>query len=219
MKPVINLPDIEHLICETNFCSADCMSLHQLSESLGNAVDAKDRLTHNHSQHVAVISYLLALSMGFNARQADVIHIAGHLHDIGKIGVPDSVLKKTGAFTEQDWEWMRRHPEIGAKIVSPVKFFKSNGGVWEMVLHHHERYDGAGYPARLQGSDIPIGARIIAVADTFSALTQDRPYKKGRGFDEAVEEIQKHSGTQLDPVVVGVFAEINGAIRQWLEGI
>ncbi|WP_333654136.1 HD-GYP domain-containing protein [Dissulfurispira sp.] len=219
MKPVVHLPGIEGLFCGISPCAHDCLTLHQLSESLGNAVDAKDRLTHNHSQYVAVISYLIALAMGFNAKQADVIHIAGHLHDIGKIGIPDSVLKKTGSFTEQDWEWMRRHPEIGAKIVSPVKFFKSNGGVREIVLYHHERYDGMGYPHNLQGSDIPIGARIVAVADTLSALIQDRPYRKGRDFDAAVEEIRRGSGSQFDPVVVRVFVEIKDNIKQWMEGV
>jgi len=219
MKPVIYLPEIESLFCDINSCDQDCLSLHQLSESLGNAVDAKDRLTHNHSQHVAVISYLLALAMGFSAKQADVIHIAGHLHDIGKIGIPDEVLKKQGRFTDEDWKWMKRHPEIGARVIAPVRIFKSNGGVWEIVLHHHERYDGAGYPARLEGKDIPIGARIVAVADALSALIQDRPYRKGRGFDDAVEEIQRHSGSQFDPVVVRFLMEINNNIRQWLEEI
>jgi HD-GYP domain-containing protein (c-di-GMP phosphodiesterase class II) len=114
---------------------------------------------------------------------------------------------------------MKRHPEIGAKIVAPIKAFKSNGGIWEIILHHHERFDGSGYPAGLKDKDIPIGARIIAVADTLSALIQDRHYRKAVRFDDAVEEIQRHSGSQFDPVVVKVFIEINGKIRQWLEGL
>lgn len=219
MKPVIYLPEIKELFCDLISCAHECLSLHQLAESLGNAVDAKDGLTHNHSQQVAVISYLIALAMGFNTRQADIIHIAGHLHDMGKIGIPDVVLKKQDKFTDEDWKWMKKHPEIGAKIISPVKAFKSNGGIWEIVLHHHERFDGAGYPSRLKGKDIPIGARVIAVADTLSALIQDRPYRKGRSFEDAVEEIAKNSGTQFDPVVVKVFIEIQSNIKQWLEGI
>jgi len=122
-------------------------------------------------------------------------------------------------FTEQDWKWMRRHPEIGAKIIAPVSAFKIKGGVFGIILHHHERFDGTGYPHRLQGKDIPIGARIVAVADTLSALIQDRAYRKGKSFDNAVEEIQRHSGVQFDPVVVKVFTEISSNIRQWLEGI
>lgn len=219
MNPVIYSPEVEGLFCDIALCAHDCLSLHQLSESLGNAVDAKDKLTNNHSQHVAVISYLLALALGFNAKQADAIHTAGHLHDIGKIGVPDEILKKQGKFTDEDWKWMRRHPEIGAKIVAPVKVFKSKGGILEIILHHHERFDGSGYPARLKGKDIPIGARIVAVADALSALIQDRPYRKGRSFEYAVEEIVKNSGAQFDPVVVKVFIEINGKIKQWIEWI
>lgn len=216
---VIPLPEKEGIFCEINYCIQDCLGLHQLSEALGNAIDAKDCLTNNHSQQVAVASYLIALAMGFNTNHADLIHIAGHLHDIGKIGVPDAVLKKQGKFTNEDWKWMKRHSEIGAKIIAPVKVLKSNGGIWEIVLYHHERYDGAGYPVGLEGKDIPIGARIIAVADTLSALIQDRPYRKGRCFDEAVQEIQRHSGAQFDPDVVKTFIEINSKIRGWVEGL
>ncbi|MBA2124415.1 hypothetical protein B9J78_05745 [bacterium Unc6] len=219
MKPVIYLPEIEKLFCNIGPCTSACLSMHQLSESLGNAVDARDGLTHNHSQQVAVISRLIALAMGFNTKQADIIHITGHLHDIGKIGIPDDVLKKSGVFTEQDWKWMKRHPEIGAKILSPVKVFKSDGAIWEIVLYHHERFDGSGYPSRLKGRDIPIGARIVAVADTLSALIQDRAYRKGRSFDDAVEEIRRHSDSQFDPLIVKIFIEINDDIRQGLEGI
>ncbi|MBT9171559.1 MAG: Cyclic di-GMP phosphodiesterase response regulator RpfG [Actinobacteria bacterium] len=219
MKPVVYLEKIEGLFSDLSECAHNCITLHQFSESIGNAIDAKDKLTHNHSQHVAVISYLIALAMGFNAKQADIIHLTGHLHDIGKIGIPDAVLKKAGKFTQEDWKWMYRHSEIGAKIVMPIKAFKSTGGIIEMVLHHHERYDGMGYPARLEGKEIPIGARIIAVADTLSALIQDRHYRKGVSFDIAVEEILKNSGTQFDPIITRVFTEIQNDIKQWLEGI
>jgi HD-GYP domain-containing protein (c-di-GMP phosphodiesterase class II) len=219
MKPVIYLPEVEGLFCDLSPCAENCLSLHQFSESLGNAVDAKDNLTYNHSQHVAVISYLIALALGCSAKQADVVHIAGHLHDIGKIGVPDTVLKKQDKFTDEDWKWMKRHPEIGANIVAPAKVFKSKRGIYEIILHHHERFDGAGYPAGLKGKDISIGARIVAVADTLSALIQDRLYRKGRSFDNAVEEILKNSGTQFDPIVVKVFIEINGNIKEWLEEV
>ena len=219
MKPVVFLPEVEKYFCEITSCVVESVSLHQISESLGNVVDAKDNITFNHSQQVAVVGYHLALALGFNTKQADIIHIAGHLHDIGKMGIPDAVLKKSTSFTNEDWEWMRRHPELGAKIVAPVKVFKTSSSVWETILHHHERYDGAGYPHRLQGKEIPIGARIIAVADTLSALIQDRPYRKGRPFGEAVEEIVRHSGTQFDPMVVKVFVNIQSNIREWLEGL
>ncbi len=217
MKPAVQLPEINGLFCKLDDSNTNCLTIHQLAESLGNTVDARDEGTHNHSQQVAVISYLLALAMGFSTKQADMLDLAGHLHDIGKIGVPDSVLKKAGHFTDADWNWMKRHPEIGAKIVAPVKAFRSKGSIWEIILHHHEKWDGRGYPARLKGKDIPIGARIVAVADTLSAQIQDRPYRKGRGFDAAVEEIARHSGTLFDPAVVGVLIEIHGNIRARLE--
>ncbi len=219
MKPVIYLPEVEELFCELTTCYHDCLSLHQLSESLGRAVDAKDKITYNHSEHVAVIGHLISLAMGCSAKQADIIHLAGHLHDIGKIGIPDVVLRKKDKFTDEDWKWMKRHPEIGAKIIAPVKVFKSKGSIREILLHHHEKFDGSGYPSMLEGKDIPIGARIIAVADTLSALIHDRPYRKGRSFEDAVEEIAKNSGTQFDPFVVKVFIGINASIRQWLEGM
>lgn len=221
MKPVVYLPDTENLFCDVIGCvNCNCITLHQFSESVGNAIDAKDTLTYKHSQQVAVISYLIALAMGLNTKQADIIHISGHLHDIGKIGIPDNILKKQGQFTDEDWKWMKRHTEIGAKIVAPVKVFKSsNGGVWEIILHHHERFDGSGYPARLEGKDIPIGARIIAVADTLSALIQDRRYRARRDFEDAVEEIIKNSGAQFDPAIVKVLIEIKDKIRQWLGDI
>jgi HD-GYP domain-containing protein (c-di-GMP phosphodiesterase class II) len=114
---------------------------------------------------------------------------------------------------------MKRHPETGAKIVAPVKVFKSKGSIYEIILHHHERFDGGGYPAGLKGKDIPVGARIVAVADTLSALMQDRHYRKGRSFEDAVEEIINHSGTQFDPVIAMVLKEIQSNIKQWLEGI
>jgi HD-GYP domain-containing protein (c-di-GMP phosphodiesterase class II) len=216
MKPVIYLPEAKGLFCDLDSCADNCLSLHQLSESFGNAVDAKDKLTHNHSQQVAVIGYLIALAMGFNTKQADIIHIGGHLHDIGKIGIPDNILTKQTLFTDDDWKLMKRHPEIGSRIVAPVKVFKTKGGIYEIILYHHERFDGGGYPAGLKGKDIPISARIIAVADTLSALIQDRPYRKGRGFEDAVEEIVNHSGTQFDPNVVMALKETQGDIKQWL---
>ena len=175
--------------------------IHQMAESLGNAIDAKDPHTSLHSAEVAEIARALALSMGVSPAEADVIHVAGHLHDIGKIGVPDSVLRKQGPLTTAEWSSIRQHPESGAAILRPVQELNSLGVV-DMVLHHHERYDGKGYPARLAGSQIPLGARIIAVADSLSAILQNRPYREARDFDAAVAEIRRCSGTQFDPRVV-----------------
>ncbi|MEZ0329673.1 MAG: HD-GYP domain-containing protein [Dissulfuribacterales bacterium] len=194
------------------------VSLHQFAEALGNAIDAKDRHTYNHSQHVAVIGYLIALKIGFTTQQADVIHIAGHLHDIGKIGIPDYILSKKEKLTEEEWRHIKKHPEIGADIIGAVSCFKEKGGIRDMVLHHHERYDGGGYPAGLKGNEIPIGARILSVADTLSAMMQDRPYKKAISPWMAFEEIALLSGTQLDPICTAAALAIKDKIIGWIQG-
>ncbi len=185
--------------------SLDCFtSLHHLAEALGNAVDARDSQLYRHSRDVAEVSCVLAHAMGFSREEIDVIHIAGHLHDIGKIGIPDAVLKKQGPLDGEEWRWMRRHPGIGAEIVRPVPALNGPGGVADIILRHHERFDGKGYPDGLGDDQIPRGARIVAVADTLSALLRNRSYRAGCSFDLACAEIRRCSGTQFDPVVVKV---------------
>lgn len=181
--------------------------LHQFAEALGNAVDARDAKTFRHSEEVAVVSEILAEALGQPPDQKEWIHIAGHLHDIGKIGVPDAVLQKRGSLGGEEWVWMRRHPEIGAAIVRPVVAF-ARGGVADMILFHHERFDGTGYPCGLKGIEIPTGAQIIAVADALSAMLQDRPYRQRTSFDAACAEIWRCSGTQFDPTVVLAFESV-----------
>jgi response regulator RpfG family c-di-GMP phosphodiesterase len=124
------------------------------------------------------------------ALQADVVHMAGHLHDVGKIGIPDSILQKPGPLTSLEWEIMRRHPKIGAAILRPVRVFRGKPGVCEIVLAHHERWDGLGYPYGIGGRDIPLGARIVAVADALSAMTEERPYRRSLSLDEALAEVE-----------------------------
>ena len=185
--------------------------LHQFAESLGNAIDAKDQHTSMHSDEVARIARTLALSMGLSRYEADIIHVAGHLHDIGKIGVPDEVLAKPGPLTPPEWRAIRRHPEAGADILRPVAALRSLGVV-DMVLHHHERYDGDGYPHRLRGTEIPLGARIITLADSLSAMLQDRPYRRSFTFEAACREIVRCSGSHFDPRVVESFLASRGTI-------
>lgn len=185
-------------------CVSSCLPLHQFAEALGNAVDVRDPQLYNHSHDVAETGRILATGLGLSSDYAELIHIAGHLHDIGKIGIPDAVLKKKGALDENEWRWMKRHPEIGAEIVRPVASFNTSGGVADSILGHHEHYDGTGYPYGLQGEKIPLGARIVAVADTLSALLRDRPYRCGCSFEMALAEISRCSGTQFDPAVVRV---------------
>lgn len=192
--------------------------LHQFAESLGNAVDARDSGTFNHSWEVADISRMLAEAVGLSPQEAETVHLAGHLHDIGKIGVPDAVLKKQGKLTQEEWSVMKRHPETGAAIIRPIAAFGRRGGVADIILSHHERFDGNGYPQGLEGNLIPLGARIIAVADTMSALLQDRPYRNGTDFASAMAEIRRCSGTQLDPAIVLALEKVHGRVSSYFAG-
>ncbi|MGE4291459.1 MAG: HD-GYP domain-containing protein [Desulfovibrio sp.] len=191
-------------------------ALHEFAESLGAAVDARDRHTRLHSEEVAQVAHALALRLGLPASRADVIHVAAHLHDVGKIGLPDAVLFKPGPLDAAEWTLLKRHPEIGADIVRPVRAL-CDCGVREMILHHHERFDGTGYPHGLRGTEIPLGARIIAVADSLSAMMQNRPYRLSRPFSEARDEILRGAGTQFDPGVVAVFERSAAMIGQLME--
>ncbi|QGY40008.1 HD domain-containing protein [Pseudodesulfovibrio cashew] len=201
-------------ICTTSL--AVTTILHQFAESLGNAIDAKDPHTSRHSDEVAQVAHILALTMGLTPKEADIIHVAGHLHDIGKIGVPDAVLMKRGPLTTTEWRTIRKHPEAGAAIIRPVTGL-ARLGIVDMVLHHHERYDGKGYPHGLRGTTIPQGARIIAVADSLSAMMQDRPYRRAMSFATALEEIIRNSGTQFDPRVVEALRRSGETVRGIME--
>lgn len=183
---------------------------HELAESLGRAVDARDCRLFEHSAAVADIASLLAQAHGLTQRQTEMVHMAGHLHDVGKIGIPDSILLKPGPLTEAEWRIMRRHPKLGADILRPVKVFGGRPGVCEMVLAHHERFDGSGYPYGLAGNDIPLGARIVAVADALSAMTEERPYRKSLSLPEAVDEVARCAGTHFDPCVVRDLLTLRG---------
>lgn len=194
---------------------ADCAA-HELAESLGRAVDARDRRLFRHSEVVADLASLLARAHGLTALQTRMVHMAGHLHDIGKIGIPDSILRKPGPLTPAEWTVMRRHPAIGAEILRPVRVFCGRPGVCDIVLAHHERYDGLGYPCGLRGADIPLGARIVAVADAFSAMTEDRPYRRGMGLADAVEEIRRGAGGMFDPEVVRDLLSLRPALPELL---
>lgn len=192
--------------------------LHQFAESLGHAVDARDSATFNHSWEVAELSRMIAAAVGLTPKQAETVHLAGHLHDIGKIGVPDAILRKQGSLTPEEWSQMKRHPETGAAIIRPVAAFGGRGGIADMVLYHHERFDGAGYPHRLRGEEIPMGARIIAVADTVSAMLQNRPYRPGTSFGAVLAEIRRCAGTQFDPAVVEALESIRSRVVRYLQG-
>jgi HD-GYP domain-containing protein (c-di-GMP phosphodiesterase class II) len=143
--------------------------------------------------------------LGFTARELQDLRYGAILHDIGKIGVPDAILRKPGKLDTDEWKLMRQHPDIGSRILAPVPQL---AGAARIVRHHHERYDGKGYPDGLAGEAIPLGARILTVVDSFSAITDARVYKAARSEVEALAELKKHAGTQFDPRVVEVFRRL-----------
>jgi HD-GYP domain-containing protein (c-di-GMP phosphodiesterase class II) len=165
-------------------------------QALTGAIDAKDRYTCGHSERVSIVSWQLAEAAGMSVEDAERVRIAGLVHDVGKIGVPDAVLTKPGRLTEEEFGAIKLHPEIGHRILLPVPQLKD---VLPGVMHHHERYDGRGYPHGLSGENIPLMARIIAVADTFDAMSSDRSYRKKLTRDHVLGEIARCSGSQLDP--------------------
>ncbi len=176
-----------------------------LLHSLTSAVDAKDAYTCGHSERVALLSRHLAGRIALPDNQVERIYMAGLLHDVGKIGVPESVLQKTGRLTAEEFEQMKKHPQIGARILADVKQLED---IIPGVLHHHERYDGKGYPMGLAGQDIPIMGRIICLADCFDAMTSNRTYRKALPLEVALNEIRRCSGTQFDPTLAEAFLTI-----------
>jgi len=172
---------------------------------LANALEAKDPYTRGHSDRVGGWARQLGAALGLPADEIDIVTQAGRLHDIGKIGVPEAVLRKHGPLVHDEWMLMRNHPLIGAQIVAPFEFF-ARGAV--VIRHHHERWDGSGYPDGLVGPAIPLGARIVAVADVFDALTSDRPYRAALARDTALAYLTAEAGHTLDPDVVGALVSL-----------
>ncbi len=175
-------------------------------QALTAAIDAKDRYTCGHSERVSIISWQLAEAAGLGAPQAERIRIAGLVHDVGKIGVPEAVLIKPGKLTDEEFAAIKRHPEIGHRILLPVPQLAD---VLPGVMHHHERWDGRGYPHKLAGEAIPFQARIIAVADTFDAMSSDRSYRKRLSREQVLAEIARVGGTQLDPRLATLMVEMD----------
>jgi putative nucleotidyltransferase with HDIG domain len=170
--------------------------------SLTSAVDAKDAYTCGHSERVALLSRHLAQQIKLPDSAVDRIYMAGLLHDVGKIGVSELVLQKTGRLTAEEFEQMKKHVQVGARIMADVKQMED---VIPGLLHHHERYDGRGYPAGLAGKNIPLAGRIICLADCMDAMTSNRTYRKALPLEVAMCEIRRCSGTQFDPELAEVF--------------
>ncbi len=174
-------------------------------DALLSALNTRDTETEGHLERVT--AYTIELADLLNLREAELYPIerGALLHDIGKIGVPDSILRKPGKLTPEEWVEIRQHPLIGYEMCAKIDLLKTAATI---VLHHHEAWDGSGYPYGLKGEAIPLGARIFAVADTLDAMTSDRPYRPALPFDAARTEIEKFSGRQFDPEIVKVFLSI-----------
>jgi len=173
--------------------------------SLAQAVDAKDQYTHGHSQKVSEYAALLADALQLDPSDVEEIRLAALLHDVGKVGIPEAIINKSGPLDAAEWETMKSHTELGARLLEPLR---AMARIQLMVRHHHEYFDGSGYPNRLTGEQIPLGARIIAIADAFDTITSERAYKKPRTPDAALAEIERCASSQFDPSFVAIFVEI-----------
>src|SRR6188508_697200 len=178
----------------------------QTLEALGRAVDRRDGMTGGHCVRVADYSRVLGERMlGSRPQELQVLEYGALLHDIGKIAVPDAILRKAGPLTDEEWTVMRQHPCLGHEILYGIGFLSD---ALPIVLYHHERFDGKGYPEGLAGERIPIGARIFSAADAFDAMTADRHYRRALSLDEAMSELRLNSGTQFDPEVIAVLDDV-----------
>ncbi|MBN1884810.1 MAG: response regulator [Candidatus Krumholzibacteriota bacterium] len=179
---------------------------------LVSTIEAKDSYTRGHTERVALYATLIAEEMGLSKRDREIVSFGAALHDIGKLGVYEDILNKPGELTENEWEIVRSHPEVGANIIKDMPFLSD---ACDLVRHHHERLDGNGYPDKLDGNEISLGARIVAVADSFDAMTSDRPYREAFDFDEAFRQLKKQ-GEKFDLSIVSYLEEIvrKGKIRQ-----
>lgn len=180
-------------------------------KSLVITIEARDSYTRQHSERVTAYAVAIAEEMGLTEEEKDAIRFGGYLHDVGKIGVRDMVLLKPDRLTAEEMDEIRQHPVIGGNIIKPLRFFPKER---DLIVHHHERYDGAGYPDALSGAGIPVTARILAVADSFDAMTSSRPYRAARSRESALEEIVRCAGSQFDADVVRAFRQVRRGKEQ-----
>ena len=174
-------------------------------EALASALEARDPYTQAHTSRIRDMAVALAVAMKVPTDVRRAVRLGAILHDVGKIGISDTILHKPGPLDDAEWRVMRQHPEIGEKMLENIDFLEP---ALPVIRHHHERWDGRGYPDNLAAEDIPIGARIVGVCDAFDAMTSDRPYKKAMPVKEALEEIVKHAGTQFDPTCAALLVEV-----------
>ena len=188
--------------CELNY------EYHEFVDCITSALDARDPYTGNHSRRVSDMACFLCMKLGLSDSETQEIHIAGHLHDIGKIGIPDRVLLKPGKLNDEEWELMKQRPQIGSDIL-----LKSQqcARISAIILHHHERWDGNGYPYGAKGEEIPLGARIIAVCDSIDAMASARAYRKALPLEACRAEIERNSGLMYQPEIA------KAALENWAE--
>lgn len=180
-------------------------NLHSTLGALVNAMEAKDPYTRQHSRRVTNLSVLSAQTMGLDMGQIEALRFAAYLHDIGKIGVKDNVLLKASALSNDEYAQIKQHPVIGETIIQAMDLSSQERAI---IRHHHEHWNGRGYPDGLEGERIPLLARVVAVSDAFDAMTTDRPYRKAKSQGAAVQELMRFAGTQFDPEVVRAFVEM-----------
>ncbi len=201
---VVELAELKRLAA-----GPDRAARYRAAASLAQAVDARDAYTGSHSERVGELAARIAIRLGIDAEQIELTRLAGSLHDLGKLAIPEEILRKPGSLTESERLVLERHPQIGFRMLESLGV----DPVADWVLHHHERWDGTGYPEGLHGEQIPLGARIIFVADAFDAMTSDRVYRQRLSPDDALAELEHCAGTQFDPEIVSAFAEEVGGVR------
>jgi diguanylate cyclase (GGDEF)-like protein/putative nucleotidyltransferase with HDIG domain len=195
---LVELAELERLAT-----GPDRAARYRAAASLAKAVDARDAYTGSHSERVSELAARLATRLGMDVEQVELTRLAGSLHDLGKLAIPEEILRKPGELTDSERLVLQRHPQIGHRMLDSLGV----DPVADIVLHHHERWDGAGYPNGLRGEESPLGARIIFVVDAYDAMTSDRVYRSRLSHEEALTELRRCSGTQFDPLVVEAFAE------------
>ena len=191
-------PDVRLKQAEENFSALRTSVICGFNQLL----DLKDLNTGVHSTRLAEWAIHVAAELGLEEHERINIETAALLHDIGKIGIPDAILHKPGKLSSEEYEWMKRHPEYGWAVLRQIPTFEMAS---LLTLHHHEGYDGKGYPGGLKAEEIPIGSRIVSVIDAFDAMVSSRPYRQGLPFEEAARRLTEASGTQFDPQVVKIF--------------
>ncbi len=179
------------------------------AKSIMEAVRLKDEETYTHCVRVGQLSRMLAQACGLNEKQQKTVEYSGLFHDVGKIGIPDAILLKPAQLTEDEYTLMKKHPEMSIQILQPLMKLDFYLSLKPGILHHHERYDGRGYPHALEGQSIPLESRMILIVDTFDAMTVTRAYRKGLSVQTAYQELKDFAGRQFDPELVKIFLDVH----------